>query len=87
MSSWECLGKFWYVLFLYFPHGFDILCCGIYLKHCIVIASQESWLGSVENREHAKHTYLYYKDMNDYHFEKSNKMSFLILQLMNLSDI
>ena len=45
-----------------------------------IIASQESYLDTLGNNEHAKDIYLFYKRMNDYHFEILNEMSFLILQ-------
>ena len=45
--------------------------------------SQESYFGTVENIEHTKEFYLFIKDMNDYCFERLNKMSLLILHLIN----
>ena len=42
-----------------------------------------SCFGTVENSEHTKEMYLLIKDMNDYHFERLNKMSLLILHSIN----
>ena len=52
--------------------------------HCISLLSQESCFGTVENSEHTKDIYLFIKDVNEYHFERLNKMSLLILHLNNL---
>ena len=68
------------VISLYHSDGIYILLCwGILLSSL----SQKSCFGTVENSEHTKEIYLLIKDMNDYHFERLNKMSLLILQLIN----
>ena len=52
-----------------------ILSCGIYLEHCIVNASQESCLGTVEIVSMLR-TFIYIiKDVKQYHSERMNKMS------------
>ena len=38
-----------------------LLCFGIYLHLSSVVTSQESCLGTVENSEHGRDAYLYYK--------------------------
>ena len=57
-----------------------VLYCGILLLSSL---SQESCFGTVEKNEHNKEILLLIKDMNDYHFKRSNKMSSLLLHLIN----
>ena len=52
--------------------------------HCISLFSQGSWVATVENSQLTKEFYLFIKDVNEYHFERLNKMSLLILQLNTL---
>ena len=53
----------------------------------LCLSSSRMMFGTVENSEHTKDIYLFIKDVNRYHFERSNKMSLLILHLKDLYNI
>ena len=61
------------VFYLYFILFFDIL--------VVIIVTLRIMSGTVEKMNKTREINLLIKSMNDYHFERSNKMPFLILHM------